>query len=84
MKRKVYYSYLLALVLFCATMLCISSCGGSRAEAKIPESEIYPQITKTYEDNLIYVYEVTDRKGNNFMIVRATGLGGGVSIIEVK
>ena len=83
MKRKVYY-YLLALILFCITTLCISGCGGSRAEAKIPESDIYPRITKTYEDNLIYVYEVTDRKGNNFMIVRATGFGGGVSIIEVK
>ena len=82
MKRKVYY--LLTLILFCATMLYISSCGGGRAEAKIPKSDIYPKVTKTYEDNLIYLYEVTDRWGNKFMVVRATGLGGGVSIIEVK
>ena len=75
---------LLTLVLFFVTALFMSSCGESRAEEKIPESNIYPRITRTYGDHLICIYEVTDKKGKNFMIVRATGLGGGVSIIEVK
>lgn len=73
---------LIIVLLSVLTILC-SSCGGGVAQAKIPEEDTNLQVIEIYENKSMYIYELC-RDGNKYIIVKAKGLGGGVSIIKVE